>query len=91
MEGDIGTASMLLIIGMVTVFTVLLLVVLLGNILIRTINYFQKDILESEVNTPQVVSHTKMAVLVATVESITQGKGKITAIEKINDTSNFLQ
>lgn len=83
MSGDFGSALMLFIIGMVTVFSVLFLVVLLGNLLIRVVNLFHKDIPEKSLSNSQFISPIKTAVIVAAVEHATQGKGKVVSIKKI--------
>ena len=44
MEGNFGTAFMLLLVGMITVFSVLFFVVLLGKALIRLVNALHKEI-----------------------------------------------
>lgn len=85
MEGDFSTALMLLAVGMITVFAVLFLVVLLGNLLIRIVNKFHKEIplvIEKEVTT---VGAGKLAAIVAAVEVVTGGRGKVTSIVKVKD------
>ena len=78
MESDISTALSLLAIGMITVFTVLFLVVLTGNILIRFVNRLKL----SEMTPQQAIAPNKVAAISAAVEAFTQGKGRITKIEK---------
>ncbi len=72
MDGELSTALSLLAIGMITVFIVLLLVVLTGNILIRIVNRLSED----------QISAAKVAAISGAVEAFTQGRGKITKIEK---------
>jgi len=74
MDGDISTALSLLTIGMITVFLVLLLVVVTGNILIHLVNRFSQ-------NNDQI-SGAKIAAITGAVEAFTQGSGHITRIEK---------
>lgn len=74
MGSDFSTALSLLTIGMITVFVVLLLVVITGNILIRLVNRFAVNDLE--------ISVAKVAAIAGAVEAFTQGKGQITRIEK---------
>ncbi|MEQ9231079.1 MAG: hypothetical protein RIF46_10385 [Cyclobacteriaceae bacterium] len=75
MTPEISSALTLLAIGMITVFVVLLLVVITGNILIRLVNRFVPESKDG-------ISDKTLAVLTAAVESVTGGKGKITKIEK---------
>ncbi len=75
MSTEISTALMLLAIGMITVFVVLLLVVLTGNLLIRLVNK-----LTSQVKSD--VDNQTLAVITAAVEQFTGGQGRITKIEK---------
>lgn len=74
MDGDISTALSLLAIGMITVFLVLLLVVLTGNVLIRLTNRFSQN--------DDQISAAKVAAISGAVEAFTQGRGHITRIEK---------
>ncbi len=83
MGGEFGTALMLLVIGMITVITVLSLVVLLGNVLIRSVNALQKDLPQTNAQDIPSLPSAKMAAIAAAVEHATHGKGKITSVEKI--------
>ncbi len=74
MDGELSTALSLLAIGMITVFIVLLLVVLTGNVLIRLVN--RLSLTEGQ------ISAAKVAAISGAVEAFTQGRGKITKIEK---------
>ncbi len=74
MDGELSTALSLLAIGMITVFIVLLLVVLTGNILIRVVNRLSLS--------EDHISAAKVAAISGAVEAFTQGRGKITKIEK---------
>ena len=77
-----STALNLLLVGMITVFVVLLLVYLTGTLLILIVNrYFpgqsdRMDIREEEIN-PSVV-----AAITAAVDVFTKGAGKVSKIEK---------
>ncbi len=85
MESNISNALLLLVIGMVTVFIVLLLVVLSGSILIKLVNKFAPEpVKESKLIKP-LVSNKEIAVMTAVVEHITLGKGKIESIQKVRD------
>lgn len=70
-----------MVIGMITVFTVLFLVYLTGNLLIRFVNRISSG--NSENNLPDHhISGDKIAVITAAVEGITNGKASITTIQK---------
>ncbi len=73
MDTEFSTALSLMAIGMITVFVVLLLVVITGNILIRLVNRFEKS---------ETIATSKVAAISAAVETFTGGKGHITKIEK---------
>lgn len=95
MEQSISNAFLLLIIGMITVFIVLLLVVGTGRLLINLVNRISYEKLDA-LSTGKVIAipnesvksgsikQNKLAAIIATVEIVSQGKGKITKIEKIN-------
>ncbi len=74
MDGELSTALSLLAIGMITVFIVLLLVVITGNLLIRVVNRFFQN--------GNQLSTAKIAAISGAVEVFTEGRGKITKIEK---------
>ncbi|HHP7242236.1 MAG TPA: hypothetical protein ACFCUD_11210 [Cyclobacteriaceae bacterium] len=81
---DLQLASQLLIIGMITVFMVLLTVFFTGNLIINVVNKYWPD--ESkEALIEEKMSSKKIAAIFAAVESVTQGQGRITKIEKINN------
>lgn len=97
MNENISTAILLLVIGMITVFIILGLVVLTGQVLIRITNRFAPDIKESPKgigviapnsnNTlPSIptINKKKLAAIIGTVEMITHGKGRIEKIEPLN-------
>lgn len=79
-----------LLIGMITVFTVLALVVATGRALIWAVNRITKElpnVKKSTHSTLQVereINPQKMAAIVAAVEIVTKGKGRISSVEKVN-------
>ncbi len=82
---NLSTAFMLMAVGMVTVFTILLVVILLGKVLTTLVNKYAP----AEVQAPAKHSHSPapipgniLAAITAAVNVVTQGKGKITKIEK---------
>lgn len=86
MNSNFDIALQLLGIGMVTVFLILFLVVFIGNSIIHFVNRFlpeAKVVKVAKVNNPQVVNNGKMAAIVAAVQIVTNGTGKVVKIEKI--------
>lgn len=86
MNSNFDIALQLLGIGMVTVFLILFLVVFIGNSIIHFVNRFlpeAKIVKVAKVNNPQVVNNGKMAAIVAAVQIVTNGTGKVVKIEKI--------
>lgn len=77
---------MLLAVGMITVFTILALIVLFGNVLITLVN---KYIPEAKITkaiqtaTSAAIDSRKMAAIVAAVDIVTEGKAKVTSITKV--------
>jgi len=66
---NIETAILLMVVGMATVFVILLIVIYLGKLLITLVNKYAPE---------EVVPAKKEAVNVVTL-----GKGKITKVEKL--------
>ena len=95
MGESISTAIIVSLIGMVTVFVILGLVVLTGKILIRIVNTFF-PILETEPAIPlkpatpnsllqnKSFNKSTLAAIISSVDTVTFGKGKVNKIEKIN-------
>jgi len=83
-ESNLSNAFLLLIAGMSTVFFILFLVISCGNVLIRLVNSVELDVHEvpfSKIRNESLTSG-KEAVIMAVVDILTQGKGKIEKIEK---------
>lgn len=76
MDSEISSAWSLLLVGMVTVFIVLFLVVLTGNLLTLLVNAISKS------NLPNSISDKKIAAITAAVAIVTQGTGQIKSIKK---------
>ncbi len=96
MDQSLSTALSVLVIGMFTVFVVLLLVVATGSILIRLVNKYAYDKLDASSSSQSPIGSLsnytdpkrsfdkkKLAAIVATVDIVTAGKGKISKIEQI--------
>ena len=92
MGESISTAILVSLVGMVTVFVILGLVVLTGKILIRIVNNFFpiQEIVPPATATPRNQSQKKtfekstLAAIITTIDTITHGKGKVDKIQKIN-------
>ena len=80
----LSTAVLVLGVGMITVFTILFLVVLSGQVLIKVVNRFAGNpgkIATKAVQTKSIAPK-KLAAILASVELITQGQGSVLSIEK---------
>lgn len=85
MESNITNAFLLLIIGMITVFIVLLLVVVSGKILIYLINKYAPAHETKRLLRPKNTLDPKIiAVMTGVVEHVSKGKGALVSIKKIN-------
>jgi len=84
---DMGVAFELLGVGMVTVFTILALVVVLGNLIIRFVNHFMPEMQKVSVKSNEAItreiSSKKMAAIISAVNMVTNGTGRVTKIEKL--------
>lgn len=75
----------LMIVGMVTVFAVLLIIIYLSKLLIKLVNKFAlEDNVKKDVkqNGPEIPANI-MAVIQQTVKEITNGKGTVANVVKI--------
>jgi oxaloacetate decarboxylase gamma subunit len=84
---DIGLALELMGVGMITVFIILSMVVLVGNLIIRFVNKFLPEKVVASIaktaNKATEFNRKKLAAVVTAVNTITRSKGRITKIEKI--------
>ena len=84
---NLNLALSLLLVGMITVFAILYLVVLIGNVVIRLTNRFitpetiavKKEIAAGKA---KPTNPAKIAAVIAAVDAVTGGKGKIEKIDK---------
>ena len=83
---NLETALLLMVVGMATVFAILLIVIYLGKLLISLVNKYApeeqlpaKQGAQSSVPIPGNI----VAAITAAVYVVTQGKGKVAKIEKI--------
>ncbi|SHE39947.1 oxaloacetate decarboxylase, gamma subunit [Mariniphaga anaerophila] len=84
MEDILSNALSILVIGMITVILILGLVVVVGNVLIRLTNKFWPlpDGPVKKGNSSGAIPAGTMAAIVAAVDTVTGGRGKITKVEK---------
>ena len=84
---DFGMALQLMGIGMITVFIILSLVVLIGNLIIRFVNkYLPEEIsrkVESVAGKTAAFNPRKMAAIVSAVKITTGGRGQVSKIETL--------
>lgn len=89
MNDNFNEAIQLMIVGMLTVFCILLIVILFGNILIKLVNKYAPEEVQTKKpvaaanNAVQQVDATVKAVIEATVAQITGGKGRVSKITKL--------
>ena len=83
------TALILMVTGMLTVFTILFLVVLSSKIMIMIINRFFQELVDLEpaqhLLGGQSLDPQKVSAIISAVEAVTAGKGKIQEIKKIDE------
>ena len=83
---NISIALQLMVVGMVTVFLILLLIIQLSKWLIAFVNRAipeEKPAQPATVSAPQALDVTTQKILQEAVAQITGGKGRITEIRKI--------
>lgn len=81
-------ALKLMLTGMSTVFFILIMVVVLGNIIIRITNRFAVPVVDlagSPANSQKEINPSKLAAIVSAVEITTKGKGRVTSVEKMKE------
>ncbi len=87
MESTLGNALVLLAIGMITVFLILALVVISGNILIKIVNKYAPEPTKKLTRASRSATGTApevIAAITAVVETVTGGHGKVERINKID-------
>ena len=83
---NLETALLLMVVGMATVFAILLIVIYLGKLLISLVNkYAPEEQLPAKQWAPSPFPFPENFVpaITAAVNVVTQGKGKVAKIEKI--------
>ncbi|MEM7374811.1 MAG: OadG family transporter subunit [Bacteroidota bacterium] len=88
MSDPTSQAFVILLVGMITIFSILALVVISGNVLIRLVNrYFPATPVRTSpvLRKEPTFSPSTLAAIVATVEWVTAGKGHITSIQAVEN------
>lgn len=83
---NLNTALLLMVVGMATVFAILLIVIYLGKGLIALVNKYAPEEAASAkpaANAPAAIPGNILAAISAAVTVVTQGKGKVSKVEKI--------
>ena len=83
---NLETALLLMVVGMTTVFAILLIVIYLGKGLIALVNRFAPEEVipvRQMNNVPTPISGNVLAVISAAVTVVTHGKGKVAKVEKV--------
>lgn len=84
---NMGLGLMLMVVGMITVFAILLIVIYLSKLLIAIVNKVAPEevVLKKNVATasPAVIAPDTMAAIKGAVNIVTGGKGKVVKVEKI--------
>lgn len=83
---NLNTALLLMVVGMATVFAILLIVIYLGKGLIALVNkYAPEETIPAKagIKGSASIPGNILAAISAAVTVVTQGKGKVTRVEKI--------
>ena len=78
---NLNIALLLMVVGMATVFAILLIVIYLGKCLIALVNKYAPEEVVPAKAAP--VPGNILAAISAAVTVVTQGKGKVAKVEKI--------
>ena len=84
---NLETAFLLMVVGMATVFVILLIVIYLGKLLISLVNKYAPEevvsVKQTSSQAPVPIPGNILAAITAAVNVVTQGKGKVTKLEKL--------
>jgi oxaloacetate decarboxylase (Na+ extruding) subunit gamma len=83
---NLETALLLMVVGMATVFVILLIVINLGKLLILLVNkYAPEEVVpvKQASRAPEAIPGNIMAAITAAVNVVTHGKGKVSKVEKL--------
>ena len=83
---NLNFALLLMVVGMATVFAILLIVIYLGKWLISLVNKFapEETVPAAAAGSQAPIPANIMAVITAAVSVVTHGKGKVAKVEKVN-------
>ena len=82
---NLNTALLLMVVGMTTVFAILLIVIYLGKGLILVNKYAPEEVVPDKKGAqgPAAIPGNILAAISAAVTVVTQGKGKVAKVEKV--------
>ena len=84
---NLETAFLLMVVGMATVFVILLIVIYLGKLLISLVNKYAPEevvsVKQTSSQAPVPIPGNILAAITAAVNVVSQGKGKVTKVEKL--------
>ena len=84
---NLETAFLLMVVGMATVFVILLIVIYLGKLLISLVNKYAPEevvsVKQTSSQAPVPIPGNILAAITAAVNVVTLGKGKVTKVEKL--------
>ena len=83
---NLNLALLLMVVGMATVFAILLIVIYIGKLLIALVNkYAPEEVAPAKqaANAPAAIPGNIMAAINAAVTVVTQGMGTVANVEKI--------
>lgn len=80
----LNEALSIMAVGMITVFFILFLIILIGNLIIRLSNrYLPEEATVVKTKKVTASSDNKLKAIEAAIDVITKGRGKITNIKKL--------
>lgn len=80
----INEALSIMVVGMITVFFILILIVVIGRLLIKITNkYIPSEQVHLQSSSPKQPSDSVFKAVEAAIDKVTNGKGRITSIKKI--------
>ena len=83
---NMGLGLTLMLVGMITVFAILLIVINLSKVLINIVNKVAPEEAPKkkvETQIPTKIDSNIMAIIEAAVKELTAGKGTVTSVEKL--------
>jgi len=84
MNSDLEISLQLLLVGMTTVFVILLIVVLSSKLLIALVNRFEPETAIKESNSSARIPNEIQTVIAKAVHEISAGRARIEKIEKLD-------